>query len=151
MANKTIFQLTPSAALVSTDEVEKQVTGGGQSQKLTLAQMLTFIQNNASALVQTITFGGSIAATSGKFSINQATGSMGFAGNAINCDASGNLFVTSLDVGASNLTISTLGVVLTAGDVEINDTNKGVILKSPNGTRYRIKVSDLGVLSTVAA
>jgi hypothetical protein len=37
-----------------------------------------------------------------------------------------------------------------AGDVEITDTTKGVILKSPSGTRFRIKVADDGSLSTEA-
>lgn len=41
------------------------------------------------------------------------------------------------------------------GDIEVEDLNgtagtSGVILTSPNGTRYRIKVSDLGILTTSA-
>jgi hypothetical protein len=39
----------------------------------------------------------------------------------------------------------------TAGDIEITDIATGVILKSPGGTRYRIKVADDGTLSTEAA
>ena len=35
-----------------------------------------------------------------------------------------------------------------SGDIEITDTAKGVILKSPEGTRYRIKVANDGTLST---
>ncbi len=30
------------------------------------------------------------------------------------------------------------------GDVEITDTTKGIIMKSPNGTRYRITINDAG-------
>jgi hypothetical protein len=36
------------------------------------------------------------------------------------------------------------------GDVEITDTGSGVILKSPGGMRYRVKVADDGTLSTEA-
>lgn len=35
-----------------------------------------------------------------------------------------------------------------SGDLEITDTLKGIILTSPNNTRYRIKVSDTGTLTT---
>lgn len=37
-----------------------------------------------------------------------------------------------------------------AGDVEVTNSSRGVILKSPNGTRYRITVSDTGVLTTTS-
>lgn len=37
-----------------------------------------------------------------------------------------------------------------ASDIEITDATKGVILRSPNGTRYRITVSDAGVLTTTS-
>ena len=33
-------------------------------------------------------------------------------------------------------------------DIEITDTTKGLILKSPDGSRFRLKVDDTGVLST---
>lgn len=40
--------------------------------------------------------------------------------------------------------------VTASGDVEVTDPTKGVIIRSPNGTRYRITVSDLGALATTA-
>lgn len=36
-------------------------------------------------------------------------------------------------------------------DIVVTDFNKGFVLTSPNGTRYRIAVSNAGVLSTVLA
>ncbi|QIL40608.1 hypothetical protein G7074_15840 [Pedobacter sp. HDW13] len=36
------------------------------------------------------------------------------------------------------------GVTEVANDVELTDPTKGVILKSPNGTRYRVTISDAG-------
>ena len=36
-------------------------------------------------------------------------------------------------------------------DIEITDTTKGVILRSPNGSRYRITVNNAGVLVVSSA
>jgi hypothetical protein len=44
------------------------------------------------------------------------------------------------------------GVVSTIGDVEVKDSSRGVVLKSPNGTRYRLTVDNSGnVLTTIAS
>jgi hypothetical protein len=40
---------------------------------------------------------------------------------------------------------------LFTGNVEITDNTKGVILKSPDNTRWLISVSNLGVLSAAVA
>lgn len=45
----------------------------------------------------------------------------------------------------------TLALTVSALDLEITDTTKGVILKSPSGTRYRLQVADDGTLSTTPA
>ena len=62
-------------------------------------------------------------------------GSFSMAGGGFTADTAGNLTATSLTA---------------SGDIEVTDTAKGVILKSPGGTRYRIKVADDGTLSTEA-
>jgi hypothetical protein len=41
-------------------------------------------------------------------------------------------------------------LTVTGGDVEVTDSASGIILKSPDGTRYRVTVSDLGVLSAAS-
>jgi hypothetical protein len=41
-------------------------------------------------------------------------------------------------------------LTVTGGDIEVTDSASGIILKSPNGTRYRVTVSNLGVLSAAA-
>lgn len=51
-------------------------------------------------------------------------------------------------IGNALATNSQASLVLKNNDIEIEEIGKGVILSSPNGTRYRITVSDLGVLST---
>ena len=151
MANKTINQL-PNAAAVATDELEKQVTGGGASQKMTVTQLLTFIQNNANAFAQAITFSGNLTSSApNRFSIVAATGAAGFANGAVAIDATGNVLITSLDVGAGSFNIGSAGDAHSVNDIEISDTLKGLILKSPNGTRYRLKVDNAGNLGTVAA
>lgn len=40
------------------------------------------------------------------------------------------------------------GIINTANDIEITDATKGIILKSPNGTRFRVTVGDVGALIT---
>jgi len=56
-----------------------------------------------------------------------------------------------LNIGAGNFQVGGLGDVVTVNDIEITDTIKGLILKSPNGTRYRLQVDNAGNLGTVAA
>jgi hypothetical protein len=41
-------------------------------------------------------------------------------------------------------------LTVTGGDIEVTDSASGIILKSPNGTRYRVTISDLGVLSAAS-
>ncbi len=51
----------------------------------------------------------------------------------------------SADAGSSNAFS-----VLAAGDVEVHTAAKGVILASDNGTKYRVHVSNIGVLIVTA-
>lgn len=50
----------------------------------------------------------------------------------------------------AQFTVSALGAVAVKADVEINDIGGGVIIKSPDGTRYRITVANGGALVTTA-
>lgn len=40
--------------------------------------------------------------------------------------------------------------IQTLQDIEIEDAAKGLILRAPNGTRYRVTVNNAGVLSTTS-
>jgi hypothetical protein len=44
---------------------------------------------------------------------------------------------------ASRLTVS-------GGDAEVTDSASGIILKSPDGTRWRVTISNLGILTTAS-
>ncbi len=179
MANKTINQL-PNAAVVATDEYEKQSTGGGASQKNTAAQLLTFIQNNATSFAQAVNMVSNFSvggisnvsiANNGNIIIGGANvtliadGSASFAdtglGVAVRISAGG---IVTIGEGSTTLnpdgtasfanntvTIDANGNISVAQDVLFGSTNFGVVLKSPNGTKYRIKVNDGGQLGTEPA
>lgn len=57
------------------------------------------------------------------------------------------------DDAATDVSLGRGGAALltTDGDLEVTDPTKGVILRSPNGTRYRLTVADDGTLGTEAA
>lgn len=44
--------------------------------------------------------------------------------------------------------ITSTGNFETANDIEITDATRGIILKSPDGSRWRVKIGDDGVLTT---
>jgi hypothetical protein len=68
------------------------------------------------------------------------------ASNRIGFSSDFNLLNGNIGIGTTNPT-STLHVV---GDVMAGvNSSQGVILTSPNGTKYRLLVSDLGVVSAV--
>lgn len=121
--NKTINQL-PNAAVIATDQFEKQVTGGGASQNCTSSQLLTFIENNVTFIVKKTDFQAGLSVAAGTALLNQ-DGSAAFASSVI--------------------------IISASGDIEITTTTKGLILWSPNGTRFRIQVDDGGNLGTVPA
>jgi hypothetical protein len=60
----------------------------------------------------------------------------------------GNTSPTQMLEVAGN--IKTSGSVTAASDVEITSNSNGLILKSPNGTRFRITISNAGVLTATS-
>jgi hypothetical protein len=172
VANKTIFQLNPGGAVASSDELERQLTANGSSLKCTVAQLLTFIQNNATAFTQAVvtfsnTINGATLNISGVVSVNggnvalNPNGSASFANNAIFFDAGGGITFAagagvlhadgSADFANAAASFDSAGKLTTSQDIEITDTTKGLILKSANGTRYRLKVDNAGNLGTEPA
>lgn len=185
MANKTIknlFDTAPSGALVGTTIYETQLTAGGASQAATHAQLLTFIQNLATAFAQniniagnfsvgagklivtaaagdvfiagTVNLAGNVSIGSGEITFTAADGSALFAGGIFSITAGGDIANgTAFGFNASGGGTLANGTIVfdSGGDIEITNTIKGFILKSPNGTRYRIKVDDAGNLGTELA
>jgi hypothetical protein len=54
----------------------------------------------------------------------------------------------ALGLGAAQT--PTFGGLSSTGDIEITDSTKGIILRAPNGTRWRTTVTNSGALSTVS-
>lgn len=63
--------------------------------------------------------------------------------NVLTNNTSANLFISTLITDTNN----SVGQVF-ASDVEVTDYTKGFVLKSPNGTRWRVTVADDGALTT---
>lgn len=160
MANKKIVDLPASGALVGSTLYETELTAGGASQAATHTQLLTFIQNLATAFAQNINIAGNLSIGGGNVTITAADGSASFGSGSFTIGTDGQITVGALGLtifapdgsGAiGNVTIGVTGNVSTPSDIEITDTTKGYITKSPNGTRYRIKVDNAGQLGTEAA
>ena len=74
----------------------------------------------------------------------------GLGNTNVKLDTAGNCFIigsTKLGIG-TDAPVSKLSVL--GGDIEVETIASGLILKSPNGTRYRITVDNAGNLSTSA-
>ena len=83
-----------------------------------------------------------------KFNIGDGTGTAAlFVGTnskvGINTEAPNKTLTVSGDVGIS-------GPLTVNDDIEVTDFTKGIILRSPNNSRWRITVTNSGALSTVA-
>jgi len=63
------------------------------------------------------------------------------------CSVDCTTYIGNLDY-TQKIYVDTKASKLGADDIEITDFNKGVILTSPNGSRYRITVDNSGILST---
>lgn len=83
-----------------------------------------------------------------KVEINEATGQcLRLTYNDSNGSAAN--YVDFLVSSAGLLTITASGgIINTANDVEVTDTTKGIILKSPDGSRFRVTVNNDGALIT---
>jgi hypothetical protein len=67
----------------------------------------------------------------------------------IYCD--GGILRIASATDAGGVTAQLVAIDRTAGDVEVVTADKGLILKSPDGTRYRIKVANGGTINISAA
>ena len=66
---------------------------------------------------------------------------------------SGELEATTLDInGAASIAgaITDVTTLTASSDIEVTDKTKGIILASPNGSRFRLEVANDGTLSTEA-
>ena len=73
----------------------------------------------------------------------------------IQTDSSSGAEVTIKREGSTKLATSSAGIDVTgtitaSSDIEVSDKTKGIILKSPDGSRFRLEVANDGTLSTEA-
>ena len=147
------FTDLPAASAAHTTDLLAKVddpSGVPISQKLTVAQLATLLQTSFSL----ITLSGGLISLAANGSATLASGLTVFS-------ATGGLTLTDgLGVGGATTVFQADGSasianghvsISTAGDIEIDDNTANVIIKSPDGTRYRIKVANGGALSTVPA
>lgn len=99
---------------------------GGQIQFRNNSFPVGLISTNATGTMQFSTGTGSSSGTSSKITI-LSSGNVGVGTNA----------------PASKLEVD-------GGDIEVDDSASGLILRAPNGTRYRVKVDNSGNLTTTA-
>ncbi len=90
-----------------------------------------------------IYLGGSYVGISGDFALN--TSATTNPSVSMSSDSSGYLTVSG-SVYESIKRVMIVGQP-SSKDVEITDSTKGIILKSPNGTRYRSTISDVGMVT----
>jgi len=57
----------------------------------------------------------------------------------------------SVALGSNAITTEENQVMVGARDIEMTDAAKGIIMKSPDGNRWRVQVADGGTLTVVAA
>ena len=70
-------------------------------------------------------------------------------GTAIGSGASA-AHLRSVALGSTTATTAPDQVMAGPRDIEISDATRGVILRSPNGTRYRVGVTNAGTLTVTA-
>lgn len=120
------------------------VTTGAQTiagaKKFTSKIDVTSVDNLTPLIGGAFAAGYGIAFPTGDNTIFYRTGSL-LGGQHRFTDVAGNSYVV----------IDDTGLLVDRGSLEVDTVGQGFILKSPNGTRYKIKVADDGTLSTEAA
>ena len=67
--------------------------------------------------------------------------------NNLNLNANRVAISTDIHIGRN---VNVVGIITTTDDLNVGvNTSKGLILRSPNGTKYRLIVDNSGILSTV--
>lgn len=141
MADVKISALPPTAAAALTDLLAKVDAVGPTTQKVTLNQIITLLQTLSLTWVPNQQFGNGLSTLNANGSAQFATGNV-----AINADGS-----VEFGVGAgppSPTAISSGGLLTSSLAIEITTASEGLILKSANGTRYKITVDNAGQLGT---
>lgn len=139
MADVKISALPATAAAALTDLLAKVDAAGPTTQKVTLQQIVNLLQTLSLAWVPNQSFANSKILLNADGSASFQNGNM-----TINLDGSVEFGV---GIGPpSPTTITTAGLITTTGAIEITTASEGYILKSANGTRFKMTVDNAGQL-----
>lgn len=166
---KDLVTLTgPNSSISSEDETAKIESNDGGTNVVTGSlEAPKYIYNNASTTTYTsndwwveldtadlytgyigmdgatIYLGGSYVGISGDFALN--TSATTNPSVSMSSDSSGFLTVNGSVYGSIKRVM--IEGQPSSKDIEITDSTKGIIIKSPNGTRYRSSISNLGMVT----
>lgn len=142
------------------------ITGVNNNGSVSIGGGLAFFGNDGGASFaggQTtiLAADGTVAVGLGAAIILNPDGSASFAAGGFQIQADGSTIIGAANIllnadgsasfAANGFAINSVGAATTNQDIEITDTTKGFILRSPNGTRYRLKVDNAGNLGTELA
>jgi len=120
-----------------TDLFVKSDQGGAPSQKLTVQQLITLIQTAMTQL--SVAAGSTIMDGTGTLTVGFGSAPGPFDGTIKLLSAGNSSMITLLGTDGSGHF---------RGDIEISNTAFGLILNTPGGFRYRLKMDDNGQLGT---
>lgn len=157
MADVKISALPAAGALDGTEN--PPVVQGGVTKKMTLSQLLSYLNGLAQLQLGNNFINIKPTGITANFWGILADGSASFAGGGIltiaadgTLDINGGSVTLSPDgsalLASGAFTVTGIGLLLTSKPIEITTAGEGYIMKSPDATRWKVTIDNLGQLST---
>lgn len=149
---------TESILLTTSDgsDTHRLAIGGGGSNSATRGAYINLHGNEYSGAAGDLAIIAGDSGVSGQGRIRFFTGTL-VERAAFDKDGDLDILTATEATTAGNGSLTTAGgiyaakKIVTSGDLEVSDIGEGVVIKSPNGTRWRITVSDAGAVVVGAA
>ena len=113
-----------------------------------LSEVAHFVGGGSTDDKSQISVGGNTSSALVSFGFRNTGSGFGYIANASDTE------IITIDGGNERVGIGTASpaskLEVDGGDIEVDDSASGLILRSPNGTRYRIQVDNSGNLTTTA-